>query len=226
MHSIILMGMPVSKNDYQKEVPKIGEGIYLTRDVADILHLPYRDVYRLMKGFWHGHTFGEKGNKAINFYALIEFYIYFQFRSNQMPSQRIKKFHKQLSVDLKTKYPFAHYKISTDYRNIWAQTNENLLKADGSRQFDLLPLLDEFLHKVSYDDSNMAVKFYPLGKTGKIVVDPKKQFGQPVIEGTGIKTKTIYSLHKGGEIDKQISNLYDVPVDKIRNAIRFHTTAA
>lgn len=209
-----------------KETAKLGEGIYLTPDVARILNLPYHKVYSLMKGYWQGYAFGEVGNKAVNFYSLIEFYIYFQCRQNGMSSQKFKKYHQQLSSSLKTKYPFAHHKIRTDFKGIWAEVEENLVKADGRHQFDLLPILETFLHNVSYGNNKMANKYYPLGKNTKVVVDPMHQFGQPVVDGTNIKTKTLYSLHLGGETNKTISSLYNISVAKVRDAISFHTIAA
>jgi uncharacterized protein (DUF433 family) len=209
-----------------REIPKLGEGIYLTRDVADILHLEYYKVYNLMKGYWRAYTFGDERNKAVNFYSLIEFFIYFQCRENGMSAQKFKKYHKQLSTNLNTKYPFAHFKIRTDFKNIWAEVAGNLIKADGKTQYDLLPILDKFLHKVSYGENNMAIKYYPLGKGTKVVVDPNHQFGQPVVDGTRIKTKSIYNLHLGGEPNKRICNLYNISNDKVRDAIRFHTNAA
>jgi hypothetical protein len=53
--------------------PQIGEGIYLVKDIAKILHLDYEHVRRWIAGYWssslqedYDYTFGEKGNKAIN----------------------------------------------------------------------------------------------------------------------------------------------------------------
>jgi uncharacterized protein (DUF433 family) len=205
---------------------RLGEGIYLTTDVAKILNLDYHKVYQLMKGYWQAYTFGDVGNKAVNFYSLIEFFIYFQCRENGMSAQKFKKYHRELSKIFHTKYPFAHYKIRTDFKNIWAEVSNNLVKADGKTQYDILPILDKFLHNVSYGENNMAIKYYPLGREIKVVVDPKHQFGQPVIEGTRIKTKSIYNLHLGGESEKRICNLYNISQDKVRDAIRFHTNAA
>ncbi len=209
-----------------KETPKLGEGIYLTKDVSNILNLPYRKVYNLMRGYWQAYSFGEYGNRAVNFYSLIEFFIYFQCRNNGMSAQRFKKNHKRLSSALNTKYPFAHFKIRTDFKNIWAEVAGNLVSADGKEQYDFLPILDEFLHKVSYGDNDMAIRYYPLGKKTKVVVDPTHQFGQPIIDGTGIKTKSIFNLYLGGETQKRISTLYNLPLDRVKDAIRFHIKAA
>lgn len=179
-----------------------------------------------MRGFWQMRAFGKERNKAINFYALIEFYFYFHFRQNGMSAQRIKRYHRQLQNDLNTKYPFAHYKIRTDYKNIWAEESGNLVKADGRRQYDCFQILDSFLHRIVYGDDQLARKYYPLENSRNVVVDPRRQFGQAIVEGTGIKTKSVYSLYLGGESEKRISNLYHISVEKVMDAINFHTTAA
>lgn len=209
-----------------KVVPKIGEGIYISTDVAKILKLDPYKVRRLMNGFWDAYTFGEKREKAINFLGLIEFFVYFHCRENKMSAQRIKKFHEQLSSDLNTPYPFAHYHIRTDFKNMWAEESGNLLKADGKHQYDFLSILDDFLHRISYGDNKLASEFYPLHKSNSVVIDPMNQFGQPIIKGTNIKTKTIFTLHKGGEKDKFISELYGIPVKAVKDAIAFHKQAA
>ncbi len=66
---------------------RIGEGIYLVKDVSKILGLDYEKVYRWIIGYWTGnlqahynYTFGEQHNRAINFYSLIEFYTFFKLR--------------------------------------------------------------------------------------------------------------------------------------------------
>ena len=211
---------------HHSEVPKLGEGIYLARDVATILNLPYRKVYRLISNFWQAYTFGPERNKAVNFYTLIEFYVYFQCRENGMSAQKVKRYHSQFESDLKTPYPFAHFEIRTDFRNMWAQESGNLVKANGRQQYDVLLLLNTFLHRVSYGENQLAIKYFPLEQSKNVVVDPQHQFGDPVVNGTNIKTKSIYSLHLAGETDKKISNLYDIPVKKVRDAIKFHTPAA
>lgn len=209
-----------------KETAKLGEGIYLTSDVARILNLPYHKVYQCMRGFWQGYAFGKEGNRAVNFYSLIEFYIFYQCRQNGMSAQQFKKLHTRLSQTLKTRYPFAHHKISTDYKQFWAEVDGNLVKADGKQQFDFLPLMANFLHNLSYGKNNMASQFFPLGKKVKVVVDPLYQFGQPVVSGTNIKTKSLFNLHLGGESLKTIGLLYNISEGKVRDAIKFHTIAA
>jgi len=206
--------------------PKLGEGIFLTKDVADILRLPYANVRYCMKGFWRAYTFGEENNKAINFYSLLEFYIFYQLRMFNISSQKIKKVHTLMAKELQTPYPFAHHKIRTDKKGIWYEKFGNLIKADGRMQMDLEPLLSSFLEKIKYGKNSIAEQYFPLDKSENIVIDPKHQFGQPTISGTNIKTHTLYSLFAAGETKETISSLYNIPLIKVNDAVLFHKKAA
>jgi uncharacterized protein (DUF433 family) len=81
------------------------------------------------------------------------------------------------------------------------------------------------LDKIEFDDNNLAKRFFPLTGSKNVVVDPKHQFGQPVISGTNIKTQTLFSLHKGGESLEDISALYNISLAKVKDAIAFQEAA-
>jgi|SRR6185312_1327345 uncharacterized protein (DUF433 family) len=212
----------------QKESPKLGEGIYLPIDVSEILRLPYYKVKYLMNTYWHSYTFGEKRNKAINFYSLIEFYTYYNLRQKGYTSKIIKDFHDMLSKNLHTNYPFASVRVltpkaKTAKSKIWYEHLGFYLKGDGKQQPHIPSFVKPFLKQVEFGDDLLAKRFYPLHHTNNIVVDPLHQFGQPVINGTNLQTKTIYRLFDAGESKKNICILYDISVDQVDDAIRVHT---
>ncbi len=220
-----------STSSHIAEVPKLGEGIYFTNDVAEVLKLPYHRVQYLMNTFWHGYTFGEKRNKAVNFFALIEFYTYYHLREKGYTSAFIKKFHKQLSHNLNTDYPFASVRVSTpDHKTkksqIWYEHLGNLMRGDGKQQPSIRSFIEPFLKQIEFGDDLLAKKFYPLHESKNVVVDPQHQFGQPIVNGTNLQTKTIYTLYKAGETKKNICILYDIPEEIVTDAISYHTIAA
>ncbi|MGI8581783.1 MAG: DUF433 domain-containing protein [Chitinophagaceae bacterium] len=219
---------------------RIGEGIYLVKDVSKILGLDYEKVYRWIVGYWTGnlqehynYTFGEQNNRAINFYSLIEFYTFFKLREKGLSSTEIKKLHSELSSLLKTPYPFA---IAQDYYIETRKTKkrkktfvyytylESTIKRSAKKQFSL-DFIKKFLDKVEFDENNLASRFFPLHDSKNVVVDPKHQFGQPVINGTNIKTQTIFNLYRGGESLENLSILYNISVDKVQDAITFQKAA-
>lgn len=205
--------------------PKVGEGIYTKRDVADILNLPYQKVSKWMDEFWDDYTFGVKSHKAINFYTLIEFYTFYHLRDSEISSQEIKKAHIAIAKDLNTIYPFAR-KIHVQKKSgIWYEHLENIIKADSKQQLYLKPLLIPFLKKIEFNSDDVAVKYFPT-EAKKIVIDPKFQYGQPTIAGTGIKAEIINGFYQGGESKETICKLYDLTIDQVNDAILYYKKSA
>jgi uncharacterized protein (DUF433 family) len=223
------------KDGMQQIEPKLGEGIYLVKDVAKILRLDYAKTRRWIVGYWSGsleentrYVFGEPGNRAINFLSLIEFYTFFKLREKGVSATQVRRLHHHLSNLLGTQYPFA---TSPDFyievrkkKVVYYEYLNNLMRFDKRYQFSLR-LIEGFLEKIEFDGHNLAVKFFPLAGSKNIVVDPKHQFGQPIVSGTNIKTQTLYGLYKGGESLEDISALYDISLDKVQDAIAFQKAA-
>jgi uncharacterized protein (DUF433 family) len=211
---------------------KFGEGIFLTKDVSEILHLPYPTVRRWMLELWDkkfvnsvGSAFGGKGNKAINFYTLIEFFTFFHLREQKVPWKKIFEARSTIANDLGTTYPFAT-RLRTDGKSIWYETLGHLVKADGRQQFDLKIILEPFLKRIDFDADLLAERYYPLKDSKSIVVDPNHQFGQPTIAGTNIMAEVIYKLYNGGETTENICNLYDISENQVDAAILYHKQIA
>jgi uncharacterized protein (DUF433 family) len=213
------------------EAPKLGEGVYFPIDVSQILKLPYHQVKYMMKTYWHATTFGDKGNKAINFYALIEFYTYYNLRKKGYTSPAIKKLHTQLSKVYNTPYPFASIEVLTPKKigkksKIWYKYQGNIIKGDGKQQPSIQSFVKPFLKQIEFGEDLLAKRFYPLYHTENIVVDPLHQFGKPVINGTNIQTKTISALINAGESKQNVCILYDISEKQVNDAIRLHIRKA
>lgn len=207
----------------------IGEGVFLIKDVANILDLPYPRV-RLWIKEWDknlgkdvgGYSIGNDKNKAVNFYTLIEFYTFYKLREAGFSSQKIKKIHRIVAKETDTKYPFAS-KIRHDGKHIWYEhpSIEGMIKADGRKQFTLKKILIPYLQKIKFGKDGLAEYYYPIGNNRKIVVHPKHQFGQPTIEGTNIKAETIYSYIRGGETKESVCYLYNLTPDQVTDTIKY-----
>jgi uncharacterized protein (DUF433 family) len=212
--------------------PRLGEGIYLTSDVAEILRLPYPKVRRWMIELWDArlaekgkYSFGDPNNRAVNFYTLIEFYTFYQLRSKGVSSQKIQRAHKIIAQELKTPYPFAT-NIRTDGKEIWYEYLDELISANGKQQLEIKEILEPFLHKLEFGKNNLAELFFPLDKSKNVVVDPKRQFGQPIIAGRNLRIETIKKLYEGGESKKNICLLYDLKPSAVDDALRYYKRAS
>ncbi len=214
---------------------KLGAGIYSIPDVAFILKLPVPKVRRWMNEFWNSrmaqhdnkYSWGEGLEKATNFYTLIEFYVFYLLRESKVSTQKILIAHEDMSSQLNTPYPFASSKLLTDGRSIlFTLSDGSIVKADRTRQSAFKEIIEKFCKKIEFSDSNIAERFYPLGRNRSIVVDPHHQFGQPIVSETNILAETIFDLYQAGENTRFISHLYQLKEKEVKDAIALFTSEA
>lgn len=213
----------------KKATSRLGEGIYSIPDIAFLLRLPTYKVRRWLNDFWDArlgekykqkYSWGEGREKATNFYTLIEFYVFYQLRELKVGPKTIFQAHEEMAKQLSTPFPFASAKLLTDGRSVlYSLQDGTTVRADKSRQIALRQIIEDFCKKIDFSDTQLAEKYYPLGKNSNIVVDPNHQFGQPTIVDTNILAETIYSLHSAGESNTFLSKLYQLPEKDIEAAI-------
>lgn len=207
----------------------LGYGIYTIPDAAFILGLPASKVRRWMNEFWdqrigkeidERYSWGEGRDKATNFYTLIEFYVFYQLREMNISTKKILSVHKEMREMLDTPYPFASAKVLTDGKSIlFKMEDETIVHADRSRQIALKEIIESFCKKIEFSSSDMADRFYPIGKDKHIIVDPHHQFGQPIIEDTSILAETVYDFYKAGETVQFLIKLYNLSEVEVMDAI-------
>jgi len=214
----------------------LGTGIYTLPDIAAILNLPQAKVRRWMHEYWKVH-FGKADQIAFsdgtgtelvtNFYTLIEFFTFYQLRALGVTAQRIVRAHQVLEDVYKTAYPFATSKILTDGKEVLFKGEVgDIIRADETLQITIKEVLEPFCKKIEFDDDSLAKRFYPFGRDSEIVIDPHRQFGQPVISNTNILTETVYNLYRGGESTDLIARIYDLTTTQVQDAIDFHRHVA
>lgn len=213
------------------ETPKIGQGIYASTDVSQILCVAPSKASYLIRRYTkdrfknianHQYEFGQHFN-TINFYALIELKVFDVLRKHGLSAQRILKAYRYYSDTYNTDYPFAKKQVLFSGKDIIAEKGEQyLVTADGKEVPFLYDIIRPFTQKIEFDDNQMALRLYPMGKGRGIVVDPMHQFGAPIIEGTNIKASTLYSHYLGGDNIEFIAKLFSLQVRQVEEAIEFN----
>jgi len=217
---------------------KLGNGIYTTQEIAQILRLPYAKVYKWITTYWDGelgkvyeknYSWSVGNTKAVGFHTLIEFYVMMQFAEAGVKIREVLNAHKDLSKKFNTNFPFAVKNvidnITTDGNKVFLNIDGDIITLDGSQQFNL-HLVKIFFKKLEFDNDMLASRFWPLGKDHKIVCDPHRKFGQPVIEGTSIQAEAIYRMYLAKEPISFIASIYEISVKKVKDAIEFYKIAA
>ena len=212
-----------------KKKSLLGVGLYTIPDVAKILRLDKTFVRRWLHEYW-GNKFNNKSlsswgtgrDKAIPFFTLIEFYVFYQLRRQGLSAQNIAKSHEIIGQELDTPFPFANSIILHDDKKIFYTIDgDSIINADRSKQINFKSIIEQFCRKIDFDKDQLALRYWPLGKEKNIVVDPHHQLGQPTIKNTNILAETLYSMYTSGEKISFISSLYEVSESDVKASIEF-----
>jgi len=96
---------------------------------------------------------------------------------------------------------FAQRCYFTDGNNIYLQVKdgaaENLLQLLSGGQWVIADVIKHFASQVDFDDkTGFAEKWFPDGKRGRVVLDPRISFGAPTIVHRGVRTASVYDLYQ------------------------------
>jgi uncharacterized protein (DUF433 family) len=210
---------------------QLNNGIYTIPEVSKILRLPYQRVSFWTSKYWDSklgkifegqYSWTLNNSKAVSFHTLIEFFVFYQMAEAGVRPREVLNSHIELSKIFQTPFPFAQKdileNIRTTGKKVFFETKEGILSLDGLKQFKL-DFIRVFFKNLEFDNELVASRFWPLGREKSILVDPRRQFGHPVLGSTNIYPETIYNLIKSGEPVDFIAFTYEIDKKCIEDAI-------
>lgn len=220
-----------------ENTPQIGQGIYTATEIAKILRVPYRKVYTWMNRYWDekiGKAYGAKyswdlnGQRAVSFHTFIEFYVMMRFAEAGVKPKRVLDAHKELAALYATAFPFARKEvlkgIQSDGKHIFLETKEGIIELNGTKQFNL-DLIALFFVNLEFDQDHLASKFWPMGKSKSILIDPQRRFGRPILEGKNIFPELIYNHYQAGDPITYIAHVYQISEATVNHSIEYCSAA-
>ena len=99
---------------------------------------------------------------------------------------------------LRADHPFATQKFFTDGHAILTRIAQiaSLEIAIDQRAFSRI--VSRYLageEGLDFDDSGVAIQWWPMGKPRLVVLDPKRSFGQPIVDTEGVPTAVLYKAY-------------------------------
>ena len=208
---------------------KFGMGIYTTTEASIILGLDRNKVSywfskyvsgEFKKRYDEGYFYDSDNIVKVNFYTLIETYVFYKLREMEVPTKKIIEAHNLLSKHHNTPYPFAIHKFLASGADLFHEVDGSVITLNKAQQLAISEVIHYYAENIDFGE-RFAEKYYPKGRNSSIVVNPRNQFGSPIIDGTNIKVSTILSLYEGGETAEFIANLYSIKEESVHDAIRF-----
>jgi uncharacterized protein (DUF433 family) len=210
-------------------------GAYTAPDISLILKIPQHRIRWYIDQVWDPkfgkRIFGERYSwdlsrgKAVNFLVLVEFKVVLLLRGLGLSTRRILMARNEIAKDLRHPYPFASARLLANAHDIWYRVNNDIVNADRTHQMNFSKCVEDYCRNIEFAEDT-AIRLWPAGKESTVVVDPRHQFGQPVIEGTNIMALTLFQMHLSGESVPTLSRLYEITEKEVEDALKFYGNAA
>lgn len=128
-------------------------------------------------------------------------------------------------------HPFARRQWFADPAALYlklgtASGDECLVEVAGHAQVALEPALRPYLQQIDFDVDGLAQRWYPLGLTVPVVLDPLRGFGAPITDRSGISTEIIAAHHRAGDSVETIASWFQADVHEIAVALEYESQLA
>lgn len=130
-----------------------------------------------------------------------------------------------------TDHPFCTKQFVTDgrqiFRDLHAETGENCLVEIATNQAVFAEITKPFLKQLEFRDGTVLERWWPLGKDRNIVIDPRKNFGQPTIFREGIPTETLARSYEANTSSfEEVARWYEISPKSVQEAIEYEQSLA
>ena len=221
----------------------IGVGLYSIPEASILTGIPARKIKSWMMGYESGSRtkqpplwkspVTESIDNTISFQDLLEIRFVNAFRQYGVLMPTIRAAVRQASEYFDQDYPFTCRQFQTDGRSIFATVEEetgdesliDLVKKQNVFNRVIKPSL---YTGIEYDgEESSALRWFPVPKSKKVVLDPERSFGKPIITTAGITTNALYQSWLAEDKDtRMVASLYEVDTASVDAAVSFEQRIA
>ena len=219
----------------------LNSGIYTVPDASYLSKVSTRRIRYWLKDshsedekeqtsqrLWKGqHTpIGDK--LALGFNDLQEIRFVDAFLKEGVSWPTLRRAHLRAKEVYKTEHPFCTRKFVTDGVNIFdsirSESHGEYLTdvVRGQRVFPQIVSL--FLKQLKFSKNQELESWWPLGLNKRVVLDPTRQFGQPIIAREGVSTEILYQAVQAGQTFEEVAEWYEIDVASIKDAVNFESS--
>lgn len=215
----------------------VGIGLYTPAEAAVLTHVPRQKIRRWLQG----HTIGDKEYPALwssnvadkidleslylSFLDLVQLRVADAFIRAGLSAQKVRRAIDYGAKIVSSDYPFANAKFRTDGKTVILHVldekgDETLIDLFKNGQYLMQKVIEPSLKGLEFE-GEMAARWWPLGRAKGIVIDPARQFGQPIDDATGVPTSVLANAAKAEGSVARAAKMYVVPQSSINRAVAF-----
>jgi len=93
-----------------------------------------------------------------------------------------------------------------------------------TQQREFSRIVQDFLRELEFCGNDVV--WWPLGKGKQIVIDPRRNFGQPTVAKSGVPAITLARSVKANSSIDVVARWYEVQREELRDAVEFEDSLA
>jgi uncharacterized protein (DUF433 family) len=218
-------------------------GIYTVPEAAKLTGVSRERIRRWLKGYrsnlrkksysplWQSQLPSIDGKVALGFLDLIEVKFVGAFLDNGVSWPMIHKVReKAAELYPDVSHPFCTKQFVTDGQRIFIdvhnETGEVSLLEIASDQHVFAEITKPFLKQLEFREGTILERWWPLGIDHHIVVDPRKNFGQPTLSNEGVPTQVLAESVKANQSVEEVARWYEIDPQSVREAVAYEQSLA
>jgi uncharacterized protein (DUF433 family) len=227
---------------HRREPHFLNTGLYTVSEAARLTRIPAGKIRRWIRGYtfrkgesvrhsdavWQTEIKPLDDKAALSFRDLLELRFVDAFIKAGVSWVTMRRAHTKAQEELKTTHPFCSKRIATDGKNILLKqaeedSDEALINlVTDQREFSRI--VQDFLKELEFSGDDIV--WWPLGKNRQIVVDPRRNFGQPTVAKSGVPATTLARSVKANSSIDIVARWYEAQRDEVRDAVEFEDSLA
>ena len=227
---------------HDHEPSLLNTGLYSVPEAARLTRVSVGKIRRWLKGYnfrrgervhhsdavWQGELQPMENKLALSFRDLLELRFVDAFIRAGVSWRTMRRAHTKAQEQLNTTHPFCSNRIFTDGRSILLRQGEedsdqvlvNLVTDQG----EFARIVEPFQKELEFSGTDIV--WWPLGRQRQIVVDPKRNFGQPTVAQSGVPSQVLAASAKANASKELVAKWYEVQPEEVRDALEFEQSLA
>jgi uncharacterized protein (DUF433 family) len=220
----------------------IGRGVYSLAEAHRLTGVPAARIRRWTSGYEFDskgrrkfsppvvatELSSELGTPALDFADLLEVRFLNAFREYGVSWTAIR-IAAQRARDLTgLSHPFSNKRFSTDGRTILlafvSETGDEHLLDLVRSQYEIERLISRFLQgEIEFDDRDAPRRWWPVSGHRRIVIDPQRAFGAPILAAEGVPTRVLANAVEAEESIELVASLFGVDPVAVAEAVEYES---
>ena len=229
----------------QKGYKFVGKGIYSIAEASRLIRVSKPRISRWLRGYSYLYKSEEQHQRriiisefepvdnsyALSFLDLIEMRFIDSFRRHGISLKTIRIASVKAREMLDWSHPFSTKKFKTDGKTILVEIAHQERDPDLldliKDQYTLRKILSPYLYEgLDFEGDVGVLRWWPMAPKKRIVIDPARNFGAPILNNYGVPTATIASSVKAEGSIKAAADLYQIDARAAKDALDYEMQLA